>query len=474
MAVSRDESSAWETMREPYRPRQVEAISTSAEPSVSGTLNSVLQRIDLRGANRPFASLLPRFDLSADIPTTAVREILSEVRNGGDEAIRSLTSQFDGVEIADSRVAPQALREAWEGLDTGLAAALQVAHDRILEFHREERAQSHEVTQNAITVLSIPQPVERAGLYVPGGLASYPSTVLMTALPARAAGVKEIAVCTPPNPLGEIDQVVLAAAHLCGVDEVYKIGGVQAIAAMSYGTETIRPVDVIAGPGNTWVATAKQEVAGTVGIAAAFAGPSEIVVVGDESCPSSSAAVDLVLQAEHGPGGRAWLVTWNEQYADQVEAAIGDIVSLSPRRKETLETLAEGGYLCLVDRPADAVEVVNVIAPEHLQLMCHNARELAESVRNAGAVFVGNWAPASIGDYVAGPSHVLPTAGTARFSGALTVDDFQKRMHVIEVSKDGFDAVALAVSELAQAEGLWAHAASVRERERWANEGIKP
>ena len=434
----------------------------------------MLQRIDLRGANKPFASLLPRFDVSAGMPTAAVREILSKVRDGGDEAVRSLTSQFDGVDIADFRVAPEILSEAREALDKGLASALQVAHDRILEFHQGERAQSHEVTQDAITVLSVPQPVERAGLYIPGGLASYPSTVLMTALPARAAGVNEIVVCTPPNPRGETDQAVLAAAYLCGVDELYKIGGVQAIGAMAYGTESMRAVDVIAGPGNAWVATAKQEVAGTVGIAAAFAGPSEIVVVGDESCPASSAAVDLVLQAEHGPGGRAWLVTWNEKYAHEVESAIEDIVSLSPRRNETLETLTDGGYLCLVDGPADAVEVVNAIAPEHLQLMCDNAKELAGSIRNAGAVFIGNWAPASIGDYVAGPSHVLPTAGTARFSGALTVDDFQKRMHVIEVSKEGFDTVGPAVSEIAEAEGLWAHAASVRERERWANEGIKP
>ena len=434
----------------------------------------MLQRIDLRGANKPFASLLPRFDVSAGMPTAAVREILSKVRDGGDEAVRSLTSQFDGVDIADFRVAPEILSEAWEALDKGLASALQVAHDRILEFHQGERAQSHEVTQDAITVLSVPQPVERAGLYIPGGLASYPSTVLMTALPARAAGVNEIVVCTPPNPRGETDQAVLAAAYLCGVDELYKIGGVQAIGAMAYGTDSMRAVDVIAGPGNAWVATAKQEVAGTVGIAAAFAGPSEIVVVGDESCPASSAAVDLVLQAEHGPGGRAWLVTWNEKYAHEVESAIEDIVSLSPRRNETLETLTDGGYLCLVDGPADAVEVVNAIAPEHLQLMCDNAKELAGSIRNAGAVFIGNWAPASIGDYVAGPSHVLPTAGTARFSGALTVDDFQKRMHVIEVSKEGFDTVGPAVSEIAEAEGLWAHAASVRERERWANEGIKP
>jgi histidinol dehydrogenase len=242
---------------------------------------------------------------------------------------------------------------------------------------------------------------------------------------------------------------------------------------MAYGSETIRPVDVIAGPGNTWVATAKQEVAGKVGIAAAFAGPSEIVVVGDETCPSTSAAIDLILQAEHGPGGRAWLVTWNETYAEQVQEAIGLIVESSPRRTETLATLTNDGYLCLVNSPRQAVEVVNEIAPEHLQLMCEGSNDLVGEVRNAGAIFVGNWGPASIGDYVAGPSHVLPTAGTARFSGALTVDDFQKRMHVVEVSKSGFDAVIDAVDRLAQAEGLWAHAASVRERERWAEEGLR-
>jgi histidinol dehydrogenase len=294
----------------------------------------------------------------------------------------------------------------------------------------------------------------------------------MTALPARAAGVDQLTLCTPPNLKGEIENVVLAAAYLCEITEVYKIGGVQAIAAMAYGSESIAPVDIIAGPGNIWVATAKQEVAGAVGIASAFAGPSEIVVIADESCPSSSAAVDLVLQAEHGPGGRAWLVSWNEAYVDEVVIAVEQIVNLSPRRSETLDTLRSDGYVCLVDGPETAIQVANEIAPEHLQLMCVNASEFVGEIRNAGAVFVGVWGPASIGDYLAGPSHVLPTAGTARFSGALTVNDFQKRMHIIDVSKPGFEAVRGPVDRLATAEGLWAHAASVRERERWAEQGV--
>ncbi len=434
----------------------------------------MLHRIDLRGHEGPLDVVLPRPDLDSQVPISAVREIISEVRQGGDTSIRELTLKFDQVDVATPKVPAIEMENAWKSLDPDLATALQLAHSRVLHFHDQEAGKAHEVTQDEIKVTSVPQPVERAGLYVPGGLAVYPSTVLMTALPAKAAGVEELLLCTPPSPSGEIDQVVLAAAYLCGVDEVYKIGGVQAVAVMAYGSETIRPVDVIAGPGNIWVATAKQEVAGTVGIAAAFAGPSEIVVVGDRICPSTSAAIDLILQAEHGPGGRAWLVAWDDGYAQEVEKAIEVILESSPRRAETLETLTEDGYLCLVDTPKQAIEVVNEIAPEHLQLMCEGSKELVRDVRNAGAVFLGEWGPASIGDYLAGPSHVLPTAGTARFSGALTVDDFQKRMHIVEVSKSGFDAVADAVGLLAQAEGLWAHAASVTERERWVEEGLQP
>lgn len=416
--------------------------------------------------------MLPRPDLRTEAPTEAVRGLLEEVRVRGDAAVRELTARFDGAELAESLVAPEELAAAWEQLDSATRDALQIAHDRVLGFHRSEAQARHHFDVDGISITSIPQPVDRAGVYVPGGLAAYPSTVLMTVLPARAAGVDDIVLCTPPGPDGQLLPVVMAAAHLCGATEVHRVGGVQAVGAMAYGTASIRAVDVIAGPGNIWVATAKQEVAGTVGIASAFAGPSEIVVVADSSCPASSAAVDVVLQAEHGPGGRAWLITWDDEYATEVDTAVAAIVDRSPRSAETMATLESDGYLCLVDGPAAAIEVANGVAPEHLQLMCEGAAELVADVRHAGAVFLGQWAPASIGDYVAGPSHVLPTAGTARFSGALTVDDFQKRMHVVDVSKTGFDAVADAVAGLAGAEGLWAHGASVSERERWASEGV--
>ncbi|MCP4957639.1 MAG: histidinol dehydrogenase [Actinomycetia bacterium] len=432
----------------------------------------MLRRLDLRGIDGDLAAKLPRPNVSIDAPTNAVRNLLDEIETRGDAAVRELTARFDGAEIDDLRVPRLEIEAAVGRVDPELLDALRVAHKRILDFHRHEAADAHTVESDGIAVTSLPRPVERAGVYVPGGLAAYPSTVLMTVLPARAAGVEDIVVCTPPGSDGTVLDVVLAAAQLCGVTEVLRVGGVQAIGAMAYGTETIRAVDVIAGPGNIWVATAKQEVAGRVGIASAFAGPSEIVVVADSTTPATSAAVDVVLQAEHGPGGRAWLVTWDEAHADAVERAIGEIVAISPRRDETMATLEADGWICLVDGPDAALAVSDGVAPEHLQLMCADAGAMAQRVRHAGAVFVGPWGPASIGDYVAGPSHVLPTAGTARFSGALTVDDFQKRMHIVDVSKRGFDEVGTAAVTLAEAEGLWAHAASVSKRESWARDGV--
>ncbi|WP_419841049.1 histidinol dehydrogenase [Candidatus Poriferisodalis sp.] len=437
----------------------------------------MLKRLDLRGKRIGLEHLLPPPNEAVSVPRDAVRQIIDQVRQGGDRAVRELTTRFDGVpldHIYEARVPERELAAAWHGLAPGLRAAMETAHRRILEFHRGEAGVGSTYARDGVTIRSVSQPVDRAGIYVPGGLAAYPSTVLMTALVARAAGVDDIALCSPPDAYGGLAAPVLAAAHLCGVTEVHRVGGVQAIAALAYGTETIRCVDVVAGPGNAWVATAKQLVAADVGVASAFAGPSEIVVIADGTCPPAAAATDVVLQAEHGPGGRAWLVTWDAEVADAVCSAISQIVDLSPRRAETLATLEADGFVCLVDDPAVAADVANAVAPEHLQLMCDGAEALAGRIRHAGAVFLGPWAPASLGDYVAGPSHVLPTAGTARFAGALTTDDFTKRMHVIDVSESGFDLLAPAVAELAQAEGLWAHAASVSRRKEWSTSGVRP
>ena len=440
----------------------------------TGTLGAVLKRLDLRGRSDQFADVLPRPGTGVAVSSMAVRELISHVRDGGDAAVRELTARFDGADVPDTLVPASELQAAWAGLPSALRSAMETAHRRILEFHRTEAPAGHTYERDGVTVRSISQPVDRAGVYVPGGLAAYPSTVLMTVLVAQAAGVDDIVLCSPPGPNGNLPPSVMAAAHLCGVTEVHRVGGVQAVAALAYGTETIRPADVVAGPGNAWVATAKQLVATDVGVASAFAGPSEIVVIADGTCPPAAAATDVVLQAEHGPGGRAWLVTWDAACADAVCEAISQIVELSPRRDETLATLEADGFVCLVDGPAQAAEVANFVAPEHLQLMCEGAEEMVGSIRHAGAVFVGPWSPASVGDYVAGPSHVLPTAGTARFAGALTTSDFAKRMHVVEVSEAGFDLLAPAVAELAEAEGLWAHAASVSRRKEWIASGVRP
>jgi histidinol dehydrogenase len=294
------------------------------------------------------------------------------------------------------------------------------------------------------------------------------STVLMTAIPARVAGVGQVALCSPPGPDGRIPAGILAAAALAGVDEVHPVGGAQAIAALAYGTESVRAVDVIVGPGNVYVATAKREVGaeGVVGLPAAFAGPSEVVVVADETTPADYAAIDLVVQAEHGPDGLAWLITWSPETAEAVSEAVARLVRESPRRADLEATLNEGGYAVLVDGPEQAAAVFNAIAPEHLELMNASPEDLLALTRNAGAVFCGQNAPASVGDYVAGPSHVLPTFGTARFSSALRVDDFLKWIHVVSLSDAALARVAPSVVALAEAEGLPAHAESVRLRGR--------
>ena len=285
----------------------------------------------------------------------------------------------------------------------------------------------------------------------------------MTAIPARVAGVPEIALCVPPDPNGRVPAVTLAAAALAGVDEVYRVGGAQAIAALAYGTETIRPVDVIVGPGNMYVTAAKREVAGIVGIES-LAGPSELVVVADDTADPAMIAADLVAQAEHGPDGAAILVTWDEVVADAVDEAVAKLTADAPRRAEIEATLTSGGRAVLVDTPAMAVEASNAIAPEHLELITADPEALLPLVRNAGAVFCGPWSPAVVGDYVAGVNHVLPTARTARFASALRVDTFRKHVHVVTLDQAALARVAPYVQAFADMEGLDAHGRSVQLR----------
>jgi histidinol dehydrogenase len=395
-----------------------------------------------------------------------VREILDAVRAGGDGALRELTLRFDHVDVADLRVPDTDIKAALDDIPPALRAAFEAARDNIDAYHRIQVHPDGERVAGGLRVRELRRPVDRAGLYIPGGRAPLASTVLMTAVPARVAGVAELAMVTPPGPDGRVNPAILAAAAVAGVDEVYAVGGAQGIAALAYGTETIRAVDVIVGPGNVYVATAERLVAqeGAVGVPSSFPGPSEVAVVADGSVNLDWVAIDLVVQAEHGPGGLAYLITWSEAVAATVAAAVERFTAESPRRAEITSTLQHGGYTVLVDGPEQAMAVSNVIAAEHLELMTSDPEALVAQVRSAGAVFTGPWAPASVGDYVAGPSHVLPTARSARFASALRVDDFCKHIHVVGLDRAGLEGLAPHVAAIAATEGLAAHADSVRLR----------
>jgi len=411
-----------------------------------------------------FDERLPRpEDAGADV-RDVVAKILARVRTDGDAAVRELTAQFDGVNLDELAVPPAEVAAALARCPDDLRRALELAASRIRAYHELESPPPPDFALGGVVVRHLVRPVERAGCYAPGGRARYPSTVLMCALPARVAGVEAVALCVPPGPDGRVDDAVLAAAAVAGVDEVYRIGGAQAIAAMAYGTESVPRVDVVVGPGNRYVAEAKRQVSGVVGVASAFAGPSEVVVVAGPETPTELAAVDLVVQAEHGPDGLAWLVTWSEEKAAAIALAVEAMVDASPRRADLAATLGSGGYTCLVDGPTEALAVANVVAPEHLELMVDDAEALLPLVRAAGAVFLGPWAPASLGDYLAGPNHVLPTNRTARFSSALRTDDFRRHIHAVSATPDALATLGPAVMTLATTEGLPAHAESIRLR----------
>jgi histidinol dehydrogenase len=426
----------------------------------------MLTRLDLRACTDLRAALVPpAAETDADADLASVRGIIAAVRTRGDAALRDYTEQFDGCRIDDLRVPAADLAAALDGASPEFRAALEYASGEIRAYHEAQIEPDVEVDRAGVSIRAVTRAVERAGLYVPGGRANYPSTVLMTAIPALVAGVPELALCVPPGSSGVIPAATLAAAALVGVTEVYRVGGAQAIAALAYGTESIRPVDVIVGPGNRYVALAKREVAGTVGIES-FAGPSEVVVVADGTVPAVYVAADLLAQAEHGPGGSAVLVTWNPEFADAVEVSLHEQVAADGRRAtELAATIAAVARTVLVSGPEAALEAVDVIAPEHLELLCADARALSGRVRNAGAVFVGPWAPAAVGDYVAGVNHVLPTARTARFASALRVASFTKHIHIVELTEAALARVQPHVEAIAAVEGLDAHARSVRLRE---------
>ena len=416
-----------------------------------------LRRLSTRAAGFDAKlAALTRYDAAQDPAVQkTVRRILADVRRRGDAAVRAYTKKFDGAAPKQYAVSEKFL----DAIPADQAQALRAAHGRIRAFHERQLQKAWHFTEDDGTRLGQQvSALERVGLYVPGGKAAYPSSVLMNAVPAKVAGVRELVMASPnPNPL------VLAAAALAGVDRVLGIGGAQAIGALAYGTKSIPRVDKIVGPGNAYVAEAKRQVFGEVGIDM-VAGPSEILVIADGSAPADWVAMDLFSQAEHDESAQAILLSPSSSFLDQVEDAIRKLLPEMPRRKIIEASLKARGALILTRDLEEACAVANRVAPEHLELAVENPEILIEKIKNAGAIFLGRWSSEAIGDYCAGPNHVLPTAGTARFSSPLGVYDFQKRTSVIGVSQQAAAKLGRIAMTLASGEGLTAHARAAEMR----------
>lgn len=392
-----------------------------------------------------------------------VSEIIQNVAQNGDQAVRDYERKFDNVNLADFSIPAFQLDQALDVIDDDLRAALELAKQNITSFHKQE-------IENSFVDVSTPgimrgekiTPLASVGLYVPGGTAAYPSTILMCGIPAKLAGVKRVVMVTPPQPAG-INPAVLAAARLAGVDEVYQVGGAQAIAALAYGTETIPAVDKIMGPGNIFVATAKKQVFGKVAIDM-VAGPSEIGILADESANAKEIAADLLSQAEHDKRARAMLITNSKSLAEAVSKEIERQLITLPRQEIAQTSIEDRGFIAVMENTAEMFELMNDVAPEHLEVQLENPTQYLGLIKNAGSVFLGRYASEPLGDYVAGPNHVLPTGGTARFASPLGVYDFVKRTQFIQFDRQNLKADLKAITKLARTEGLEAHARAIEAR----------
>ena len=429
----------------------------------------MIRRLDLResGADRPtdYSAAIPRADFDVDAAIEAVRPICRDVRERGADAVREATRRHDGVDLADLRVPADALARAAEDLDPQVRAALTEAIERLRRTCRAEL--EHDVTTEVAPGARVERrivPIQRVGLYVPGGLAPLVSSVVMNVVPAQVAGVESLALSSPPRSDGLPHPTVLAACHLLGVDEVYAVGGAQAVAMFAYGAGSCSSVDLVTGPGNIYVVAAKRLLKGVVGIDAE-AGPTEIAILADVSAIPAYVAADLVSQAEHDPLAASVLVTDSETLADDVETELGRTVHEQPHAARVDKALgSEQSAIVLVDDMDHGLDVVNAYGAEHLEIQTERAHEVARRVRNAGAVFVGSHSPVSLGDYSAGSNHVLPTAGSARYSSGLSVRSFCKSMQVITYDEAALREIGDGVMSLADAEDLPAHGAAVAAR----------
>jgi len=395
-----------------------------------------------------------------------VQEIVENVREKGDSALLEYTKKFDRANLkADElKVSEKEFEEAYSIVDEKFIAALKFAKKRIISYHENQRTDSWFTTEEDGVLLGQQiSPIERVGIYVPGGMASYPSSVLMNAIPAKVAGVEEIAMCVPPDEDGQINPRTLAAAYEAGVTEVYRVGGAQAIAAMAYGTEAIKKVYKITGPGNIYVTLAKKLVFGTVDIDM-LAGPSEVVVMADAKANPAYIAADMLAQAEHAPDATAILITTSARLAEDVDTQLDEQLQFIKRQGIAEEAIEKFGRILLTDSLGTAIRLVNFIAPEHLEIMIEDPMSILGEIKNAGAIFLGAYTPESVGDYVAGSNHILPTCGTARFYSPLGVYDFVKKSSVLSFTKEGLEKVVGPLEIIANAEGLDAHAKSATIR----------
>ena len=420
--------------------------------------------------DREIAPFLKRLEqrastsVSEDDIQKTVRKIILDVQKNGDRAVRKYTRKFDAVDLKNLAVGKREIEVSAKKVDKKFLASLKKAAARIRKFHERQKETSWQFTEDGITLGQIIRPLNRVGVYVPGGKAFYPSTVLMNVIPAQVAGVKEIALCVP-TPLGKINSHVAAAIKMLGVEEVYRIGGAQAVAAFAYGTESIARVDKIAGPGNIYVAVAKKMVFGNVGIDM-VAGPSEILIIADRTGDPAFIASDILSQAEHDEMASSVLITDSLDLAEKVKIELKKQMGFLNRKEIARKSLRKYGAIIFVKNIKDAARISDSIAPEHLEIMTERPAEYARNIHNAGAIFLGKWTPEPLGDYAAGPNHTLPTGGTARFSSPLGVYDFMKRTSLLHATKKGFIELSDTVQTLADTEGLEAHGNTVRVRKQ--------
>ncbi|OAH61700.1 histidinol dehydrogenase [Domibacillus aminovorans] len=393
-----------------------------------------------------------------------VRAIINEVKENGDRALFAYTEKFDGAKLTGLKVTQEEINEAYETLDDEMINIIREAADNIASFHAKQKRETWLYTNADGSILGQKMtPLDSAGVYVPGGTAAYPSSVLMNVMPAKTAGVERIVMVSPPGPNGKLPAGVLVAADIAGVKEMYKVGGAQAVAALAYGTETIKAVDKITGPGNIFVALAKREVFGDVDIDM-IAGPSEIAVLADETASAKEVAADMLSQAEHDKRASAVLVTTSQELAQAVAREIDEQLVSLPRSEIARASIEDYGAIYVAETMTEAVQTINELAPEHLEIITDAALNLVKDIKHAGAIFIGRYSSEPVGDYFAGPNHVLPTNGTARFSGPLSVDDFMKKSSIIMYSKQAFDQHGAKIAAFARLEGLEAHARAIEAR----------